>query len=105
MAHKKRKIRPWSNFGHNIQVYDVCFEVDKLDFIGSTDGKDSPKYSAQHQKTMKLVSSYNAENCTGSLSLSKCRGIIQGPRMFEDTAFFSEGKKVAGNKGEGVLNG
>lgn len=99
-----RKNHNWSNFGDGIQVYDVVFEVDKLDSYRRTDGKESEKYQKQHEKAVKLVGLYNAEHSGVGLNLSKCRAIIQGSRHFTDTTFFNDGKQVAGNRGEELGN-
>lgn len=88
-----RKTKPWSNYGDNVQVYDVCFEVDKLDYIILKDGKDSEKYKNQHKKAVSLVNQYNAENKgTIALNLSSCRSIIQrkGEFLGEVTTFFQK---------------
>lgn len=100
-----RKNSVWGNYGDGIQVYDVLFEVDKLDSIAKTDGKTSDKYKKQHEKAVNIVVSYNTQTKTSfPLSLSRSRSIIQSPRFMEDTTFFNDGKKVAGNRGEGLSN-
>ena len=97
MANRKRN-RAFSNFGDGTQVYDVCFEVDKLDYLSKTEGKDSEKYKSQHKKAVKLVDNYNSENSQGSLSLSKCRTIIHGPHHEEGLVFFNSGKTTSSNR-------
>jgi len=86
-----RKSKPWSNYGDGIQVYDICFEVDKLDFIGLNDGKDSEKYKSQHKKAVGLITQYNSEGI-GSINLSSCRGIVQRRAEFlgDRTTFFQK---------------
>lgn len=103
---RKKKTKSWSNYGDGIQVYDVVFEVDKLDFTKKTQGKDSDAYSKQHQKAVGLVVAYNTEvKGRVPLSLSKCRSIIQQQRHAEEpVVFYNEGKKVAENKQE-IENG
>lgn len=95
---KRKKFNPWKNYGDGIQVYDVLFEVDKLDSIARTDGKTSEKYQTQHKKTVKLIGSYNAENKGTGLSLGKSRSILQGPRYEDGVVFYNEGKKQASNR-------
>lgn len=94
-----KRTNNWSNFGDQIQAYDVVFEVDRLDFIKKTEGKDSEKYKAQHKKAVDLIEKYNSEvKGRVPLSLSKSRQIIAGPRADESVVFFNEGKTVASNK-------
>jgi hypothetical protein len=96
-----RKNSVWGNYGDGIQVYDLLFEVDKLDSFARTDGKASDKYKKQHEKTVNMITSYNSQTKTSfPLSLSRSRSIIRGPRFMEDTVFYNDGKKVAGNKGQ-----
>lgn len=96
---RRKRRNAFSNFGDGLQVYDVVFEVDKLDFIKLTEGKDSEKYKTQHAKAVKAVVDFNSEiKGRAPLSLSKCRAILQGPRAQEGVVFFNEGKKVASNK-------
>lgn len=86
-----KKSKPWSNYGSGVQVYDVCFEVDKLDCIKKTDGKDSEKYKSQHKKANGLIRQFNAEG-NGSLNLSSCRAIVQRKAEFlgDRTTFFDK---------------
>ena len=86
-----KKSKPWSNYGQGVQVYDVCFEVDKLDCIKKTDGKDSEKYKNQHKRATGLINQYNSED-GGTLNLSRCRSIIQRKAEFlgERTTFFDK---------------
>ena len=76
------KTKPWSNYGNTTQIYDVCFEVDKLDYIRKKEGKDTEKYKGQHKKAVGLVTQFNSEDGTGTLSLSRCRSIIQHKAEF-----------------------
>lgn len=95
---RKKRPNPWSNYGDGIQIYDVVFEVDKMDFIRLTEGKDSSNYESQHKKTVELINKYNSENKDrNSLSISTCRNIIQGPRYDEDVTFKSAMKKQLEN--------
>ena len=103
MSDKKRRKKPspWKNYGNGIQVYGVVFEVDKLDFVKLTKGKDSSEYADQHTKTVELIKKYNTENkdCI-HLSISKCRSIIQGERYDNSVTFTSQMKKQLQNSGE-----
>lgn len=99
MTKKRKRKNSWSNYGDGIQVYDVCFEVDKLDYIRLTEGKDSDKYKNQHNKAVSLIVGYNAENKGAvPLNLSRCRLIISSPHHQEDLVFYNNGKTVASNK-------
>ena len=94
-----RKTKPWKNNGEGIQVYDVVYEVDKLDFIKRTEGK-SDKYDKQHKKAVNLVTLYNLDHSKTTIKFSKCREILQTPYEFfkETVVFYNEGKIVASNK-------
>ena len=87
-----RKTKPWSNYGDGVQVYDICFEVDKLDCIRKTDGKDTDKYKNQHKKAVGMISQFNSEDGRGTINLSQCRTIIQRKAEFlgERTTFFDK---------------
>lgn len=95
---RRKKVNPWKNFGEGTQIYDVVFEVDKMDFIRLTEGKDSSNYESQHKKTVDLINKYNTEHkgCL-PLSISSCRSIIQGPRYDEDVTFKSAMRKQLEN--------
>jgi hypothetical protein len=94
---KRKKPSPWKNYGDKTQVYDVVFEVDKLDFARLKNGKDSSEYKDQHLKTVELLKKYNSENKDSiSLSISKCRSIIQSERYDDSVKFTSQTK----NNGE-----
>jgi len=86
-----RKTKPWSNYGDGIQVYDICFEVDKLDYFRLKDGKDTDKYKNQHKKAVGLINQYNSEG-HGTINLSQCRAIIQRKAEFlgERTTFYDK---------------
>lgn len=76
----KKKSKAWSNYGDEVQVVDVVFEVNKLDLLKKTEGKDSDGYKKQHEKTVKLITTYNLElggRGKFGLSLSKTRHLIQ----------------------------
>ena len=76
-----RKGKAWSNYGNNIQVVDVVFEVRELDRLKLSEGKDSDKYKKQHTKTVKLINQYNNEVPGGrgkfGLNISRTRHLIQ----------------------------
>lgn len=96
---KRKRHNPWSNYGNGIQVYDVCFEVDKLDYIKKTEGKESDKYKKQHGKTVKLINNFNSE-IPGRfpLNISRCRAIMQGTKYYENIVFYNEGKIQVSNR-------
>lgn len=97
---KRKKNRPWSNFGDGLQVYDVCYEVDKLDHFRNVQGKDSEDYKRQHKKAVSMMEDYNKEFKRGrDLKLSRCRAIIAGEKHIKETKYYNKGKKVAGNRG------
>lgn len=88
-----RKSRAWGNFGKELQVYDILFEVSKLDLLKQTTGKDSNNYKSQHQQVCNVLKKYNESRETfAHLNISKCRSIINGLHYQEDISFDS-GKK------------
>lgn len=103
MSDKKRRKKPspWKNYGDGMQIYDAVFEVDRLDFIKLTKGKDSSEYVNQHTKTVECIKKYNSENkdCV-HLSISKCRSIIQSERHDNSVTFTSQSKKQSQSSGE-----
>lgn len=99
---KKRRKKPsvWKNYGDGVQIYDVVFEVDKLDFIRLTKGKESSEYQSQHKKTVDLIVKYNSENKNADhLNISACRSIIQGERHDSSVTFKSNVKSQLQNNG------
>ena len=93
----------WNNFGDDVQDYDVIFEVDKMDFIKLTEGKDSEKYKTQHAKTVKLIKLMNIQ--TGgkgglSMNISKARSIKQSRLSLQKTEDFKEEKISFFNNGK-----
>jgi hypothetical protein len=78
MARKKKST--WSNYGDGLQVVDITSEVRELDRFRLTEGKDSPSYKKQHEKTVRLIRQFNSElggRGEFGLSISKARSIIQ----------------------------
>jgi len=97
---KRKKNKPWSNWGDGLQVYDVCFEVDRMDHILLTEGADSRDFVNQKRKTVDLINSFNSEvKGRIPLNISKCRNIVSSEKFMRDTKYFNLGKKVAGNRG------
>lgn len=77
----KRKSKKWTNYGEGVQVVDITFEVNELDRIRLSEGKDSDKYKKQHSKTVRLIEAYNREVPGGrgqfSINISRARYLIQ----------------------------
>lgn len=88
---KKKKSKVWSDFGETIQVIDVISEVDKLDRIKLSNGKESDLYRQQHAKTVKLINDFNSELKGGrgefGLNISKTRHLIAMSRNSSPVEF------------------
>jgi hypothetical protein len=73
---KEPKKNKKGSHGDGPHVYDVVFEVSKLDTIRLSKGKDNDDYKKQHTKTVDAIVKYNRMTYPGSLSISKSRNIM-----------------------------